>query len=105
MVTDAVTILRDGGVLKNEWVEFYQEDNSSHAYSIINYLMRRYGVDVPLRTQGWINEKLSSITIKDGRCEQLRYLRSKGGKCSQKFFDCVNELICAAIREKKEKPE
>ena len=45
----------------------------------------------------WINEKLSSITIKDGRCEQLRYLRSKGGKCSQKFFDCVNELICARL--------
>lgn len=105
MVTDAIGILWSEGVLENEWVKFYQEDGRSHTYSIINYLMRRYGVDVPLRTQGWINEKLSSIKIKDGRCEQLRYLRSKGGRCSQKFFDCMNELICAATREKKEKPE
>ena len=102
MVTDAIGTLQSGGVLENEWIKFYQEDGRFHTYSLINYLMRMYGVDVPLRTQGWINEKLSSITIKDGRCEQLQYLRSKGGRCSQKFFDCVNELICAATRGKEE---
>lgn len=63
MVTDAIGILQSGGVLENEWIKFYQEDGRFHTYSLINYLMRMYGVDVPLRTQGWINEKLSSITI------------------------------------------
>lgn len=61
--------------------------------SIVNYLMRKYGVNVPLRTQGWINEKLTSVTIENGKCEHLRYMRAKGAQCSQRFFDCMSELI------------
>lgn len=55
--------------------------------------MRKYGVNVPLRTQGWINEKLTSVTIENGKCEHLRYMRAKGAQCSQRFFDCMSELI------------
>lgn len=40
---------------------------------IVNHIMRRYQVDVPLRTQGWINDKLISVTIENGKCEHLRY--------------------------------
>ena len=49
--------------------------------------------NVPLRTQGWINEKLTSVTIENGKCEHLRYMRAKGAQCSQRFFDCMSELI------------
>jgi len=98
-VSDAIQIIRNGGVLKNETVEFYRSRYDSSAYSIFNYLMRLYQVDVPLRTQGWINEKLVSATIGDGRCEHLRYLKSKGARVSQKFFDCMSELIRAVIEQ------
>lgn len=63
------------------------------------HLMRRYQVDVPLRTQGWINDKLISVTIENGKCEHLRYMRSKGAQCSQKIFDCMHELILKVCLE------
>jgi len=37
--------------------------------------------------------------FKDGKCENLQYFRSKGGRCSQKFFDCVNALIQAVTAQ------
>ena len=94
-VAAAIQIILNGGVLKNEKVCFYTSKYSTSTYSIINYLMRQYQVDVPLRTQGWINDKLVNATIKDGKCGRLQYLRSKGGRCSQKFFQCMNALIQA----------
>ena len=101
-VSAALEIIRNGGVLKNETVTFYQGRHDSKTYSIFYYLMRQYQVDVPLRTQGWINDKLVNATIKDGKCENLQYFRSKGGRCSQKFFDCVNALIQAVTAQSAE---
>ena len=98
-VASAVQIILNGGVLKNEKVYFYRTKYSSSTYSIINYLMRQYQVDVSLRTQGWINDKLVNATIKDGKCEHLQYLRAKGGRCSQKFFEYMNALIRAVMRK------
>ena len=94
-VSAAIQILRNGGVLENTTVTFYQSRYSASCYSIVNYLMRLYHVDVPLRTQGWINDKLFSATIRDGKCEHLQYYHRKNCRCSQKFFDCMNALIRA----------
>lgn len=95
IVAAAVQTILNGGVLKNEKIHFYQSKHSSSTYSIINYLMRLYQVDVPLRTQGWINEKLSSAIIQGGKCVGFRYLRYKNCQSSQKFFECMNALIQA----------
>lgn len=57
-------------------------------------------MNVPIRTQGWINEKLVSAMIEDGKCEKLQYYRAKGAQCSQKFFDCMNELIAKVNAER-----
>lgn len=96
-VSGAIKVIQEGGVLDNSTVRFYQSRYDSSSYSIVNYLMRLYHVDVPLRTQGWINEKLVNVTIKDGKCGHLQYLRSKGTRCSQKFFTCMDDLIQAAM--------
>lgn len=98
-VSAAIQVIRDGGILKNGTVRFYRSRYDSSSYSIVNHLMRLYHVDVPLRTQGWINEKLASATIKDGKCEHLQFFRSKNGRCSQKFFECMNDLIRAVTEQ------
>lgn len=98
-VSAAIQLLRNGGVLENTTVTFYQSRYSASCYSIVNYLMRQYHVDVPLRTQGWINEMLSSATIRDGRCASCQFFRSKRGRSSQKFFDCMNALIRAVMAQ------
>lgn len=99
MVSAAIQIIREGGILRNTTVEFYQSRYHSGSYSIVNYLMRLYHVDVPLRTQGWINDKLHSVTIEDGKCEHLQYYCAKNGRASQKFFDCMRELIQAVAEQ------
>lgn len=92
-ISAALQIIRNGGVLQNTIVQFYDSKYSTRSYSIVNCLMRQYHIDVPLRTQGWINDRLSSATIQDGRCVSLRFLRSKNGRGSQKFFECMDALI------------
>ena len=99
MVSEAIQIIQNGGILKNETVKFYSSRYSFSSYSIVNHLMRQYQVEVPLRTQGWINDKLHSVTIKGGKCEYLQYYRAKNGRVSQKFFDCMRELIQAIAEQ------
>lgn len=92
-VLEAIRIIKTNGILENVTLKFFRDRYNSKSFSVVNYLMRKYEVNVPLRTQGWINDKLVSVTIGNGRCEHLKYMRAKGGQCSQRFFDCMNELI------------
>lgn len=94
-VQDALRVIREGGVLRNDTVEFYRGRYDSSASSIFLYLMRQYQVEVPLRTQGWINERLANATITDGRCSRVQFRGNKRSKCSSRFFDCMDELIRA----------
>lgn len=103
VISKALQVILNGGELKNEKVTLYQSRYQYNIYSIFIYLMRMYQINVPLRTQGWINERLTSATIKEGRCTTQRFLRSKKGQGSQKFFNCMDELIRAVVAlEKKD---
>ena len=107
-VSDAIRIIREGGELKNDTVTFYRSRYDASSCSIVLYLMRKYGIDVPLRTQGWINGKLASATIRNGYCGSVRYWRSKRGRGSEAFYAYMNKLIQAVTQEtanQKEKNE
>lgn len=92
-VHQAIQIIKNGGKLSNDAVTFYKPNGDCVETSIVLMLMRRYGVNVPIRTQGWINEKLVSVTIVNERCDSLSYRRFKNAAVSQKFFDCMNDLV------------
>ncbi len=66
--------------------------------AIILDLMRKYGVDVPSRTQGWIIDCLASVKF-DGDKIGYSYYRRKNGKGSQKVFDCIRDLVKAIDEE------
>lgn len=95
----AVSILQNDGVLRNTQIEIYRSRYDSSVYSLVNHLMRQYGIKAPLRTQGWINEKLVWAAIEDGVCEQVKYRASKNRKCSDAVFGCLTELAQAARKE------
>ena len=95
VVETALKALREGGKLENCTVIYFKTRYDYTDYSIVNYLMRKYGIKVPIRTQGWINEKLGAAIIKNGKCETVLYRKVKGAQCSQKVFQCLNELIMA----------
>lgn len=98
-VSDAIQVICGGGVLKNDTVKFYRSRYHASSCSIVLYLMRQYHVDVPLRTQGWINNKLISVTIKDGWCTGERYLCSGKKRGSEKFFIYMDRLIRAVAEQ------
>ena len=90
------------GSIRLAWIEYSPEKRRLQAIVYGDGNADDYQVDVPLRTQGWINDKLISVTIENGKCEHLRYMRSKGAQCSQKIFDCMHELILKACSETEE---
>lgn len=98
-VEAALKVLREGGKLENCTITYFRTRYDYSDYTVINYLMRKYGVKVPIRTQGWINEKLGAAIIKNGRCETVLYRKIKGAQCSQTVFGCLNKLIQAAAND------
>ena len=102
LVAAALQTIRSGGTLKNDTLCYYKDDGSFIETSLILYLMREYHIDVPLRTQGWIKERLASATVQEDFCGSVTYYRARKSQCSQKFFDCMRDLI-TAVHDMKEK--
>lgn len=102
MIAAAIEVIKNGGTLENDRVVFYRSKYDSIAYSIVNYLMRKNGVNVPIKTQGWINDKLIQVEVtKDGGVSG-RFWKTKGSNGSQKFFECMLELVRIVRSENQE---
>ena len=98
IVAAALQIIRSGGTLQNDPLRYYKENGTLVETSLILYLMREYHVNVPIRTQGWIKERLATANVQEDFCGSVTYYRARKSQCSQKFFDCMRELI-AAVQE------
>ncbi len=93
LVAAAYEVIRHGGTLENADIIFYENRYSSHTYKIVNYLFRQHGINCPIKTQGWINDKLISVNITPEGAVNVRFWKKKNGKCSDKIFDCLFKLI------------
>lgn len=96
-ILHALEILKNGGVQENIPIEIYQWDRDCYTsvkYTLFQYLMKRFGISVPIRTQGWINQKLYSVTICNGMCDSVRmYSKRKHPQASETFLSCMDELL------------
>lgn len=96
IVDKAIAIIKGGnGTLENCNVVIYKSRYHSHTYSVINYLARKYDVKIPIKTQGWINERLARISLVNWVCNHCEFYKKKGGKCSTKVFEYVTQLAQA----------
>lgn len=101
-IADAVAAIRQGGKISNDEVVLYESRYHAHPYSLVNVLCRRYGVQAPIRTQGWIAEKLASFTVKDGRCGVFYWQKKKkSDRVSESARSVLDELIAAICKEDK----
>lgn len=97
IIDKAIEILCNGGILSNDNVTIYKGRYDSSTYSIVNYLCRKFGIKLPIRTAGWVNNSLATLIIKDGKCEQLQYYkRTKNATASNAIYGYINQLIAAA---------
>lgn len=102
IVAAALQTIRSGGTLRNEPIRYYKDDGTLVETSLILYLMREYHINVPIRTQGWIKERLATANVQEDFCGSVTYYRARKSQCSQKFFDCMRDLI-TAVHDMKEK--
>ncbi len=98
-VQDAIRIIREGGVLQNDTVEFYRSRHDSSACSIILCLMRRYQVDVPPPHPGMDKQQAGLCHDCGRRCSHLRFWGRKRDRASRRFVDCMNTLTRAVLAE------
>ena len=78
----AIQNIRERKDLKNDLID---------GKSIILCLMDRYGIKVPIKTQGWFNQKLAFVKWIDGEIT-YSYYRTKGTNGSQSAFKYLNML-------------
>lgn len=102
LIAAAYETIQQGGTLENTDISFYENRYTSHTYKIINYLFRENGVNCPIKTQGWINDKLIRVNIAPEGAVNVQFWKSKNGKCSEKVFNCLFELVEKVREEKQE---
>ena len=85
--------IRNGGTVQNVPVSFWSDRWHKKTSPILLWLLQKYQIPVHLRTQGWIIRNLQSVTVeRDGELS-ISFLRSKGGKCSEKIWECLRALV------------
>ena len=87
IVTDAEDCIRRKKILHNR---------SFEGTSLILYLFKRYGVHVPIRTQGWINKALAQIYFHNGQITYSYYSSSKDSTVFYKYLRGLEEKILSS---------
>ena len=96
-ITEAENIIRTQGTLYNDEFE---------GKTIVLHLLKKYGVNVPLKTQGWINNALAKVWFKDGEITYSYYTTSRNSTVFMKYLKKLEYAILKEygdITEEKEK--
>ena len=62
---------------------------------IVLFLMRKYDINVPLKTQGWINNKLAAVKFDKEEGTRVWFYKQKGCKCSESVYRYLDQLKAA----------
>ena len=95
IIDAALGIIRTGGILKNDTLNFFDSPYDYRSYSIINHLARQYGVKFPLKVQGWVNKSLTRVKIHNNEAAEYWCF---GGKSST-FLGYMDKLVDAVLHE------
>ena len=98
----AIDTIAKGGTLKNEYITWSPYPGSTKSAKIIIYLMDKYGVKVPLKTRGWIMDKLESVTFGENGSVSYRFWKSRNATGSQSVYNCLFDLIKAVKAEQQQ---
>jgi len=66
------------------------EDLSGNDSTVIQQLMKKYKIDVPIKTKGWINNALVKVFYKDGMYTYSYYTSSAN---STVFINYLNDMV------------
>lgn len=77
--------------VKNVEITLYKSRYDSNTTSLILYLMKKHNIDVPLKTQGWINQALSTIKYEEEYGWSYTYYKSSAD--STVFYKYLHQLV------------
>ncbi|HHV27969.1 MAG TPA: hypothetical protein GXX63_12355 [Tissierellia bacterium] len=85
------------GIINNETIDninitIYNSKYDSNTTSLILYLMKKYNIKVPIKTQGWINNALANIR-RDEYSNGYTYQYYTSSSDSTVFYKYLNELV------------
>jgi len=83
-IAEAENIIRKQGTLYNSEFE---------GKTIVLYLLKKYGVNVPIKTQGWVNNALAKVWFQDGKITYSYYKSSKDSTVFYRFLKELEEKI------------
>ena len=90
-IADAEECIRTNKLLRNDLL-----NTGSH---LVLYLMKKHNISVPLKTQGWINNKLTSVVFSKDNTITVYFLKGKGCKCSQSIYKYLGFLKAAVDKK------
>lgn len=61
--------------------------------SIILYMMKQYGIKLPLKTQGWVNQALHKICFEGGKISYYYYKSSKNSTVFHLYLSELEEKV------------
>jgi len=86
--------------VKNQDITIYKSKYESNDTSLILYMMKLYEIKVPLKTQGWINQALTSIQYnEDWKDYSYRYYKTSA---NSNVFNKYLNMFIKVIKDKYE---
>ena len=102
IIDHAISLIKNGGIIKNDEITIYSDIDKYRTYSVIAYLFDKYNITVPIRTKGFVINRLASVTISaDGNDVGITYYYKPNSKGSNSLYNYIYKLI-NAIRTEKE---
>lgn len=90
--------ISSGKEVMSEVLNFYKDDdyNNETYQNNFLYLLKQYGIDVPLKTQGYINNNLHSFNFEDG---SYRIWGKNSSKCLTDYLFKLKEKIVEELEK------
>lgn len=99
-VDKAIAVIRSGGLLENVFITYYRSRYNVMSYSVINHIARKYGVNIPISVQGWIDRALRSVIIRDGAAvSYFHRSKSKSGTFGRYMNNVIAAVQAAEVAE------
>lgn len=94
IINKAIETFKTKGTIRNDSFTVWTDIENSKGYCTFTYLFDKYGVKVPIRTRGFVIDRLASVTVDaEKQSMSYSYIRCGNSKGSNKLYDYLYALI------------
>lgn len=108
VINKAIATLKNGGCVENKSIDLMENPDEAgyheyKHYTTFTYLFDKYGIKLPIRTRGFVIDRLASVTYNEEKQSmQYSYMRKGNSKGSSKLYDYLYALVDKIKNESEE---